>query len=213
MKERKSNNNNNTSNNSTRTVDREYYAHQETSRNKWFNYTDPYYLNNDQLKNYQENTSNQQQYQNQSNSQNNSSYNSQNSQNSNNSSSNNSKNTGNIKENDTHMGSTTDYTDFALSNQYPHTHDNETSIPEPFTDTESHVNFNTAPQYAGDNQYGSYTRTEESANVCNCDETYASDYNHDNQQACDCANKNDEDCDCGCTQNNKNNSKRSGGMK
>ena len=177
MKERKTQNSNST----TRTVDREYYAHPETNRNKWFSYTDPYYTgDNSQLQEYQENLQHQQNSEQSSSQENYSTGNSQSTQNCN--------GCKNEFNNHQQSGSTTNYAQYAKQNQYSsETQDTNlnawenTSTPEPFVDTENHTNFNTSPKFAGDNNYDSFTRTEQNANTCKCDETYSNDYNNDNE--------------------------------
>ena len=155
------NNNNHTHDTQTRTVDREYYAHQETARNKWFNYSDPYYLENEKVEEYQENLAKKQQqmqgthYESQQHN--------------------------HEKTNAEQMGSTTNYAQYSQTNQYPSQGNNpfeNTTPPEPIVDVESHVNLNTAPSFAGDHLYpGGYTRTQESGNVYTPTETYADSYN------------------------------------
>jgi len=144
-----------------RTVDREYYANHETSRNKWFNYSDPYYLENDAVKEYQEKIiENEQKMQtNQPND----------------------TEKENIEKPFTQLGSTTNYTEYAQQNQYSKSGINpfeNTTPPEPVVDIESHVNLNTAPGFAGDHLYpGGYTRTQENSNSYTSKESFEKSYN------------------------------------
>jgi len=152
----------------TRQVDREYYAHPETARNKWFNYSDPYYLNNQEVQSYHNNVEDSEQSQQKQTHQSTSQIKQE-------------KMQQDMQSNETKMGSTTNYAYYAHGNQYPANGIDpfeNTTPPEPITDVESHVNLNTAPTFAGDHLYPSgYTRTEESGNTFTSTESYSDQYN------------------------------------
>ena len=187
------NTHNDSQNTNTRSVDREYYAHQETARNKWFNYSDPYYLNNQEVQNYHNNVESNEQTQ-------------QNETNQSTSQIRQEKMQQDMQSNETKMGSTTNYAYYAHGNQYPSNGIDpfiNTTPSEPITDVESHVNFNTAPTFAGDHLYPSgYTRTEESSNSYSSTQSFSDSYN---QEATQHQNQQNEQNSCkNCNNQNKN---------
>lgn len=94
-------------------------------------------------------------------------------------------------------GSTTDYakTDQMHGKLDVNRNAFENTAPvEPFTDTEAHVNYNTAPRFAGDHLYtgGNQNKEYVSPDLCDCGTDCERDANCDCNSECNC------DCDCDC---------------
>lgn len=164
----------------SREIDHAYYAHPETCRNQWFNYSDPYTSDDRQVENYQKQTAQNEKI--------------------------NSNNVFNPSQNN---GSTTDYsrTDPMHGKLDVNRDAFENTAPvEPFVDAESHINYNTAPRFAGDHQYtaGNTDKDYVSSDICDC----GNDCGCGSDCGCDETNACSDECDCGQTKNqNKQNQK------